>query len=75
MGRLVFPENSTSSWAIDRLGWSLIDLLETIRHLEAVGVDLYFNQQHLDSASSRSPRLSGSGVGTVHRLKQEISQR
>ena len=28
------------SWAIDRLGRSLIDLLGTIQHLEAVGVDL-----------------------------------
>jgi DNA invertase Pin-like site-specific DNA recombinase len=48
------------AWAIDRLGRSLIDLLGTIQHLEAVGVDLYLEQQHLDtttplaSCSSRS---------------------
>ena len=29
------------AWAIDRLGRSLIDLLDTIQHLEACGVDLY----------------------------------
>ena len=29
------------AWAIDRLGRSLIDLLHTIQHLEACGVDLY----------------------------------
>jgi DNA invertase Pin-like site-specific DNA recombinase len=29
------------AWAIDRLGRSLIDLLGTISHLEAAGVDLY----------------------------------
>src|SRR5262245_40061471 len=27
-------------WAIDRLGRSLLDLLETIKHLEAVSVDI-----------------------------------
>jgi len=31
------------AWAIDRLGRSLIDLLGTIQHLEAVGVDLYLD--------------------------------
>ena len=36
-------------WAIDRLGRSLIDLLGTIQHLETVGVDLYLEQQHLDT--------------------------
>jgi len=36
------------AWAIDRLGRSLIDLLETIKHLEAVGVDLYLDQQNID---------------------------
>jgi DNA invertase Pin-like site-specific DNA recombinase len=31
------------AWAIDRVGRSLIDLLDTIQHLEAVGVDLYLS--------------------------------
>jgi DNA invertase Pin-like site-specific DNA recombinase len=39
------------AWAIDRLGRSLIDLLSTIGHLEAVGVDLYLDQQHLDTTT------------------------
>jgi DNA invertase Pin-like site-specific DNA recombinase len=39
------------AWAIDRLGRSLIDLLGTISHLEAVGVDLYLDQQHLDTTT------------------------
>jgi DNA invertase Pin-like site-specific DNA recombinase len=38
-------------WAIDRLGRSLIDLLGTIQHLETVGVDLYLEQQHLDTTT------------------------
>jgi DNA invertase Pin-like site-specific DNA recombinase len=36
------------AWAIDRLGRSLVDLLDTIQHLEAVGVDLYLDQQSID---------------------------
>src|SRR5262245_3712692 len=39
------------AWAIDRLGRSLIDLLETIKHLEAVGVDQYLNQQNIDTTT------------------------
>jgi DNA invertase Pin-like site-specific DNA recombinase len=39
------------AWAIDRLGRSLIDLLGTIQDLEAVGVDLYLDQQHLDTTT------------------------
>ena len=39
------------AWAIDRLGRSLIDLLGTIQHLEAVGVDLYLDQQHIDTTT------------------------
>src|SRR5215475_593426 len=38
-------------WAIDRLGRSLIDLLGTIQHLEACGVDLYLDQQSLDTTT------------------------
>jgi DNA invertase Pin-like site-specific DNA recombinase len=39
------------AWAIDRIGRSLIDLLRTIQDLEAVGVDLYLYQQHLDTTT------------------------
>src|SRR6185295_1201194 len=39
------------SWAIDRLGRSLIDLLGTIEHLQEVGVDLYLDQQHIDTTT------------------------
>src|SRR6267143_4824940 len=38
-------------WAIDRLGRSLIDLLGTVQHLEAVGVDLYIDQQAIDTTT------------------------
>jgi DNA invertase Pin-like site-specific DNA recombinase len=39
------------AWAIDRLGRSLVDLLGSIQHLEAVGVDLYFDQQSIDTTT------------------------
>jgi DNA invertase Pin-like site-specific DNA recombinase len=37
------------AWAIDRLGCSLIDLLGTIEHLEAASVDLYLDEQSIDT--------------------------
>jgi DNA invertase Pin-like site-specific DNA recombinase len=39
------------AWSIDRVGRSLTDLLATIQHLEAVGVDLYLDQQHIDTTT------------------------
>jgi DNA invertase Pin-like site-specific DNA recombinase len=39
------------AWAIDRLGRSLIDLLSTIQALEACGVDLYLDQQSIDTTT------------------------
>jgi DNA invertase Pin-like site-specific DNA recombinase len=39
------------AWAIDRLGRSLIDLLGTIGHLEAAGVELYLEQQAIDTTT------------------------
>jgi DNA invertase Pin-like site-specific DNA recombinase len=39
------------AWAIDRIGRSLIDLLTTIQTLEACGVDLYLDQQAIDTTT------------------------
>jgi DNA invertase Pin-like site-specific DNA recombinase len=39
------------AWAIDRVGRSLIDLLGTIQTMEACGVDLYLDQQALDTTT------------------------
>ncbi|MBV9826128.1 MAG: recombinase family protein [Alphaproteobacteria bacterium] len=39
------------AWAIDRVGRSLIDLLGTIAHFEATGVDLYLDQQNIDTTT------------------------
>ena len=48
------------AWAIDRLGRSLIDLLGTIEHLQEVGVDLYLDQQHIDTTTPRASCCSRS---------------
>jgi Resolvase, N terminal domain len=55
------------AWAIDRLGRSLIDLLGTIQHLEACGVDLYLDQQHLDTTTPTGKLRPGSERVVPHR--------
>jgi DNA invertase Pin-like site-specific DNA recombinase len=39
------------TWAIDRVGRSLIDLLNTIQTLEACNVDIIFDQQAIDTTT------------------------
>jgi DNA invertase Pin-like site-specific DNA recombinase len=39
------------AWSIDRIGRSLIDLLNTIETLKACGVDLYLDQQAIDTTT------------------------
>jgi DNA invertase Pin-like site-specific DNA recombinase len=39
------------AWAIDRLGRSLVDLIQTIEGLKACGVDLYLDQQSIDTTT------------------------
>jgi DNA invertase Pin-like site-specific DNA recombinase len=39
------------AWAIDRVGRSLIDLLDFFQNLEATGVDLYLDQQNIDTTT------------------------
>jgi DNA invertase Pin-like site-specific DNA recombinase len=39
------------AWAIDRIGRSLSDLLSTIEQLQATGVDLYLDQQDIDTTT------------------------
>ena len=39
------------AWAIDRVGRSLIDLLSTIQELDACHVDLYLDQQSIDTTT------------------------
>jgi DNA invertase Pin-like site-specific DNA recombinase len=41
-----------AAWSVDRLGRSLIDLLDFLRELHAKGVDLFLHQQGLDTSTS-----------------------
>jgi DNA invertase Pin-like site-specific DNA recombinase len=45
------------AWAIDRVGRLLIHLLNTIQHLQDVGVDLYLDRQHLDTTTAQGKLL------------------
>src|SRR5690348_1006977 len=38
-------------WALDRLGRSLVSLIDTAQELEAAAVDLYVQQQSIDTTS------------------------
>lgn len=40
-----------AAWSVDRLGRSLQDLIETLKTLEAKGIDLYLHQQGLDTTT------------------------
>jgi DNA invertase Pin-like site-specific DNA recombinase len=40
-----------AAWSVDRLGRSLIDLLDFLRELHAKGVDLFLHQQGLDTST------------------------
>jgi DNA invertase Pin-like site-specific DNA recombinase len=39
------------AWSVDRLGRSLIDLLDFLRELHAKGIDLFLHQQGLDTST------------------------
>jgi DNA invertase Pin-like site-specific DNA recombinase len=60
-----------ATWAIDRLGRSLADLLDTLRTLETAGVDLFIHEQGVDT-SSPSGRLFFSIVGAFAEFEREM---
>ena len=41
-----------AAWSVDRIGRSLIDLLDFLRELHAKGVDLFLHQQGLDTSTT-----------------------
>lgn len=41
-----------AAWSVDRLGRSLIDLIEVLKDLHAKSVDLFLHQQGLDTSTS-----------------------
>jgi hypothetical protein len=64
-------------WAIDRLGHSLTDLLDTIQHLEACGVDLYLDQQAIDTTAPMGKlvvQLTGNPAGGLRGSRNKLSE-
>jgi DNA invertase Pin-like site-specific DNA recombinase len=45
------------AWALDRLGRSLVDLLDTLNELEAAGAALVLHQQAIDTTTPIYPRF------------------
>lgn len=58
-------------WSIDRLGRSLQHLVETVNELHAVGVDLYVQQQAIDT-SSPAGKLAFSVFGALAEYEREL---
>src|SRR5437764_3978435 len=59
------------AWAIDRMGRSLRDLLDTIEHLQATGVDLYLDQQNIDTTTP-SGKLLFHVTGAFAEFQQRV---
>jgi DNA invertase Pin-like site-specific DNA recombinase len=60
------------AWAIERIGRSLIDLLGTIQTLEACGVDLYLDQQSIDTTAPAG-RLMFHVTGAFAELRSTLT--
>ena len=58
-------------WSIDRLGRSLQNLVEILNELQALGIDLYFQQQGMDT-STPSGRMIFSVFGAIGELERNL---
>lgn len=58
-------------WSIDRLGRSLQNLVETLNDLQAMKIDLYFQQQGLDT-STPSGRMMFSVFGALAEFERSL---
>lgn len=48
-----------AAWSVDRLGRSLIDLVELLQELHSMGVDLYLHQQGINTTTPAGKALFG----------------
>lgn len=48
-----------AAWSVDRLGRSLIDLVEFLKELHSVGIDLYLHQQGINTTTPAGKALFG----------------
>ena len=58
-------------WSIDRLGRSLQNLVEILNELQALGIDLYFQQQGMDT-STPSGRMIFSVFGAIGEFEKNL---
>jgi DNA invertase Pin-like site-specific DNA recombinase len=58
-------------WSIDRLGRSLQNLVEILNELQALGIDLYFQQQSMDT-STPSGRMIFSVFGAIGEFERNL---
>ena len=58
-------------WSIDRLGRSLQNLVEILNELQALGIDLYFQQQGMDT-STPSGRMIFSVFGAIGEFERNL---
>ena len=59
-----------ASWSVDRLGRSLIDLVNVLQELYSTRVDLYLHQQVINTTTPAGKALFGTMGGPTHILQR-----
>lgn len=62
-------------WSVDRLGRSVSDLVEIMKELNELKIDLYFNQQSLDTTTSSGRMVFGIFASIAEMERNLISER
>lgn len=60
-----------AAWSVDRLGRSLIDLVELLKELHSVGIDLYLHQQGINTTTPAGKALFGM-MGVFAEFEREM---
>jgi DNA invertase Pin-like site-specific DNA recombinase len=62
-----------AAWSVDRLGRSLMDLLEFLKELHAKGVDLFLHQQGLDTSTPSGAKPRSASRSTVEHSQRQAA--
>ena len=60
-----------AAWSVDRLGRSLIDLVEFLKELHSMGIDLYLHQQGINTTTPAGKALFGM-MGVFAEFEREM---
>lgn len=60
-----------AAWSVDRLGRSLIDLVELLKELHSMGIDLYLHQQGINTTTPAGKALFGM-MGVFAEFEREM---